>query len=124
MIRPDVNITLRPYKIYKDDHSKDVPVGYGNDKRGKYLKFQVLDINTGEKGKLTGFAYLNVYTDIPLKINDVVTVDKILYVQVKRMGYRTVTVIGITIKQTSPNVIQDNIKDEDEFVMPSFGLDD
>lgn len=123
MIRPDVNITLRPYKTYKDDHSKDVPVGYGNDIRGEYLKFQVLDVNTGEKGKLTGFAYLNVYTDVPLKVYDMVTVDKILYVQVKRMGYRTVTVIGITIKQSNPDVIKD-IRDNDEFIMPSFGLDD
>ena len=43
MIYPGRNITLRPYKVYKDDHSKDEFVGYGEDKRGKFLKFQVLD---------------------------------------------------------------------------------
>ena len=109
MIRPGSNITLRPYKIYRNDRSRDVPIGYGEDRRGKYLQFQVLDINSGLTKKLTGYAYVNIYTEIPLKIDDIVTVKEILYVQVKKIGLNTITIIGLKIKQTNPGVIDEDI---------------
>lgn len=120
MINSGRSITLRPYKHYKDDPSKSVDVGYGENSYGKFLKFQVLDCNAGENGSNTGFAYLNVYTDVPLKVNDCVTIDDILYVQVKRTSYnKTATIIGITIKQTNPDTVIEN-GSKDEFSMPDF----
>jgi hypothetical protein len=120
MINTDRNITLRPYKFYKNDPSKSIDVGYGENLYGKFLKFQVLDCNAGEHGTNTGFAYLNVHTNIPLKVNDCVMVDEILYVQVKRTSFnKTATIIGITIKQTNPDVIMKETS-EDEFSMPDF----
>ncbi|MEG0366015.1 MAG: hypothetical protein RR585_04210 [Coprobacillus sp.] len=100
MIAPGYGITLRPYKFYKNDPSKNVIVGYGEDKRGSFLKFQVMDFNANgtEKGN-TGFTYVNIYTDLALKVGDMVRVDKILYAQFKRQG----NCIGITIKETNPS---------------------
>lgn len=114
MISPGKNITLRPYKIYKDDHSKDVPVGFGKDIRGNFLKFQLMDVNTGVGDKKNiGYCYVNVYTDLPLKVGDMIQIDKILYVQVKRMGYKQIFVIGVEIMQTNPSVIVEQFESED-----------
>lgn len=100
MIRSGMSFTLRPYKTYREDHSKDVPVGYGEDSRGKFLKFQIMDVNRAErKGSITGFSYVNVYTDIALRVGDFITIEDILYVQVKSR----IVVLGITIKQKNPS---------------------
>lgn len=118
MIYPGRNITLRPYKVYKNDHSKDEIIGYGEDKRGKFLKFQVMDVNQGKNKTNTGYAYVNVYTDLPLKVDDMVQIDKILYIQIKQRTF----IMGITIKQSNPFVSEDANLVGDDLVMPT-GVD-
>lgn len=102
MLASGTNVTLRPYKTYKNNPENNVAVGYGENKRGKFLKFQVMDVNNSGSKKATGFLYVNVHTDLPLKVFDMVTIDQILYVQRKF----NVVVIGITIKQTNPEVLE------------------
>ena len=60
MLASGTNVTLRPYKTYKNNPENNVAVGYGENKRGKFLKFQVMDVNSGSK-KATGFLYVNVH---------------------------------------------------------------
>lgn len=102
MIRKNLNITLKPYKTYKNHPERDELVGYGEDRLyGKHLKFQIMDVNNSTtEVPTTGYAYLNVYSDLPLKPNDMVTVDEILYTQVKFQKGRTIVIIGVKIKQT------------------------
>ena len=116
MIKKNTNITLRPYKTYKNDSSKNVPIGYGEDAEGTFLKFQVMDVNGGKDGKSnTGFAYVNVYTDLPLKVNDMVTVEEIVTFQVKR----NVVIIGIRIKQKVAGVLESQTY-QNEFIENGF----
>lgn len=102
MIRKNSNVTLKAYKSYKDHPEKDEPVGFGEDKLfGKHLKFTIMDVNNSTTEKpTTGFAYLNVYSNLPLKPNDMITVDEILYIQIKFVRGKNVVIFGVTIKQT------------------------
>lgn len=110
MIRKNLNITLRPYKTYKNHPERDEPVGFGEDTiYGQHLKFQIMDVNNSTtEVPTTGYAYLNVYSDLPLKPNDFVTIDEILYTQVKFQKGRTIVVIGVKIKQTQIGEFDEN----------------
>jgi len=107
VIKEGTRITLRPYKDYHGQEGKEnIYAGYDKDKFGnEYLKFQTIDINRGVNKPTTGFCYVNIYTDLPLKVGDSVTVDKILGVQVK--GFKRTVVLWIKIKETNPRVIVD-----------------
>ncbi|MFR7590224.1 MAG: hypothetical protein ACLUVC_02175 [Longibaculum sp.] len=117
MIKEGTNITLRPYKHYKDNPENDVPVGFGEDHiLGKHLKFQVMDVNNGAGAKPhTGFAYINVYTELPIKVGDMVTVDKIVTFQIKK----NIVIIGVTIRQTAVGEFKEEFYNHDN----GFGVD-
>ena len=74
----------------------------------------MLDVNQGKNNISTGYDYVNVYTDLPLKVDDMVQIDKILYIQIKWH----VVIMGITIKQTNPFVNEDADLIEDGLIMP------
>lgn len=100
MIKVGDKIELKPYKKYKDNPELNVDIGSNNNKFGDYQQAQVRDVNHGENGKInSGFVYVNIYTPIPLKVGDMVTVKKFLYFQKKS---NVTTVVGIEIEETSP----------------------
>lgn len=105
MLKKRTRIRLLAYKHYKDDSKKNVDVGVWENSFGRCLQFQTLDTNAkqGNKGLNTGFLNVNVHTDIPLRVDDYVTIKEILYIQ-KVFNYTT---IGISIEETSPGVIKD-----------------
>ena len=107
MIRSGTKITLRPYKTYKDDPSKNVDIECGECEEGKYLQCQVMDVNVGNSGKITGFFYVRIFTELPLAINDIVTVKDILWVQKKR----NVCVLGCTIYEGQVLMSNSDFKD-------------
>lgn len=111
MIKAGNSITLLPYKTYKNNPSKNEPVGYGTNDLGDYLKFQVLDVNKGYGDKCyTGFMYVNVYTDLPLKVHDRVTIESIVSIQRKY----NIVAIWITIKEKSPSLFEEKNMYADE----------
>lgn len=112
MIKEGTNITLRPYKNYPNNPEKSVQVGFGEDHiLGKHLKFQVMDVNNGTGAKPhTGFAYINVYTELPLKVGDMVTVDKIVTFQIKK----NIVIIGVTISQTAVGEFKEDTHSNNE----------
>lgn len=105
MLKKGTEIHLLAYKHYKGDSKKNVDVGVWENSFGKCLQFQILDTNAkqGNKGLNTGFLNVNVHTDIPLRVDDCVTIKEILYIQ-KVFNYTT---IGITIEETFSGVIED-----------------
>ena len=119
MIKVGDKIEVRPYKHYKDKPELNKDVGTGNNKFGDYQQVQIRDINQGQNGKVnSGFMYARIYTPIPLKVGDLVTVKKFLYVQKKN---NVVTVIGIEIEETSPLIHE--IKQEEEQNDVSVNID-
>ena len=94
MILKGTPIHLRHNTYYKDDPAKSQEKWYGENKLGCYQQFQVLDVNF-DKGKANnGFVYMQVFTDMDLHVEVVVTVKEILYVTKKG---RSTTVVGVTI---------------------------
>ncbi|MEF9968570.1 MAG: hypothetical protein RR766_08655 [Longicatena sp.] len=97
-IRVGDKITLLPNKRYKGKHELDEPVGTGSDKYGDFIQMQVMDETPSKTGKLTGFMYVRIHTDLKLVPNDRVTVKAITGAQRKN----NVSVLEIDIKETDP----------------------
>lgn len=109
MILKGTPIQLRHNTFYKDEPEKSQDKWYGDNKLGSYQQFQVLDMNF-DKGKANnGFLYVQVFTDLDLHVEDVVTVKDILYVMKKG---RNTTVMGVTIHEKSIVNVEDIGSDE------------
>lgn len=103
MIAKGTKLTLRPNRTYKDAPLRNVDVEVGTSKEfGNYQQCQVMDVTNTKNGKKTGFFYCRLHTDLPLAVNDVVTVKEILYVQRKS----NICVFGIKIEEHSPNSLE------------------
>lgn len=105
-------ITLKPYKDYKNKPEKYQEKLVGNMKTfGDFQQFQIHDYNRTSKDNLAfGFFYLQIYgCEIDLKPGDMVTIDKILYLQNKNK----LAIIGCTIKEKSPFQTDDEIMTDD-----------
>lgn len=101
MLRLNRGWTLRPFKEYKDHPEKYQEKYCGSRPNyGEFQQFQVHDKNYSLQGKpIFGFVYIQIYgCELDLKANDVVTIDKILFIQNKAK----LTTIGCTIKEKSP----------------------
>lgn len=109
MIAIGSKITLRPNMTYKDAPEKNEDFNYSENMFGKFQQCQVMDINAGVDGnKRIGFFYVRIYSDLPLAVNDVVTVKEIMYVQ--RKG--NICVFAIKIEENPIMSIQGNLKDD------------
>lgn len=112
MISAGVKITILPNKRYPNNPELNEDIQIGNDRFGDFQQCQVIDRNPCENGKVkTGFFYCRIHTSLPLKIDDIVTVEKILYVQ--RKG--NIAVIAITIQESSPVQYEDKICEDEIF---------
>lgn len=104
-IKVGQKIEIRPNMRYKDKPELNEDIGYGQDQVGVFQQCQVLDRTDVGDGKIkTGFLYVRIHTDLPLKVGDMVTVKEFEYVQ--RKG--NLFVIGIKIEETSPFSISDD----------------
>lgn len=115
MITKGTVVQLIKNKTYKDHPEKDEDVGIGETKTwGKYQQFQVLDKTPNKLGRLDGgFLYIQIYTDIPLKPKDCVTIKDILYITSKR---RMSAIFGCTIEEGKAGEITfENEEGESEF---------
>ena len=108
MINIGSKIRLRPNMTYKDDPSKNEDFNFGEDHIGKYQQCQVLDINTSNGRTKTGFFYVRIHTELPLAIDDMVTIKEILYVQRKAH----ICLFGCTIEENPTMSIKDDIKND------------
>lgn len=104
MILKGTPIELRPNTNYPDNPEKNEEKWIGSNKLGDYQQFQVFDMNF-DKGKgRHGFLYVQVFTDLDLHAGDTVTVKEIHYVMKKG---RNVTIIGVSIHETSGFNVED-----------------
>lgn len=109
MIKSGTKITIRPNKRYPNNPELNEDIAVGSDHYGDFQQCQVMDINSTSETKFkTGFFYCRIHTNIPLKIGDMVTVDKIIYFQQKMKN----AIVGITIQEKSPLIYDDKV-DED-----------
>lgn len=109
MIAPGNMIRLLPNMRYPNEPEKNEDFGAGENSYGKYLQCQIMDVNTGKNNKkVVGFAYVRIYTELPLAINDMVTIKEILFIQKKRYN----TIIGISIYEQPAMSISKNLKSE------------
>lgn len=113
MIFEGSRIEIRPNKRYRDNPELNEDIEVGEGRFGSYQQCQIIDRNATEDGKVkTGFFYCRIHTNLNLKVGDIVTVDKILYVQRKQ----NICVIAINIKESSPTTsIEDVIEEQYEF---------
>lgn len=103
-------IALKPFKDYKNQPEKYQEKFIGSMKRfGEYQQFQVHDTNESKNGRVTfGFFYIQIYgCEIDLKPGDMVTIDRILYLQNKSK----LAIIGCTIKEKSPFQLDSELKE-------------
>lgn len=101
MLHMDRGWALKPFKEYKGQPEKyqEKYVGF-REGFGEFQQFQVHDTNFSLQHRpIFGFIYIQIYgCEIDLRPNDVVTIDKILFIQNKAR----LTTIGCTIKEKSP----------------------
>ena len=108
MIKKGQQVRLRPCQRYKDNPEKNVDYTMGENDEGKYVQFQVLDVNaTKERVKQMGFFYIQVFTEVPLIIDDMISIKEILYVH--RKG--NVCIFGCTIEESPIMAIRENKTD-------------
>lgn len=122
MVKSGTKVKLYPWKTYKDDPTKSVPIAIVEDKYGRKVMCQALDINlyaasnTKKESRRTGFYYLNIYTDAELTIGEYITVDQILSIQSIFIGRTRLFIVSITIKEKDrsiPEVFDDGVMIED-----------
>lgn len=99
MIKKGTKVKVRPYKRYKDNPVLNEDIAVGTDEFGEYLQCQVMDITPCHGGKSkAGFFYARIHTNVPLAVDDMVTVKDFLYAQ--RKG--NICVIAFTIEEQAP----------------------
>jgi hypothetical protein len=109
MIAIGTKIKLRPNLRYKDQPEKDCDFYVGDNSYGKYLQFQVLDANNVNTGKsVSGFFYIQIFTELPLAVDDMVTIKEIMYVQ--RKG--NVCVFGCKIQENPIMGVTSDLKND------------
>ncbi|WP_072684037.1 hypothetical protein [Holdemania sp. Marseille-P2844] len=122
MIKSGTKIKLYPWKTYRDDPTKSVPIAIVEDKHGRRVMCQALDINlyaastTKKSSRRTGFLYLNIYTNADLTIGEYVTVDQIVSIQSIFIGRTRIFIATITIKEQDrsiPEILDDGVIVED-----------
>lgn len=125
MIKSGTKLKLYPWKTYRDEPMKSVPIAIVEDKHGRRVMCQALDINlyaasNGKKeSRRTGFLYLNIYTNADLTIGEYVTVDQIISVQSIFIGRTRIFIASITIKEMDrslPEELEDGAMIEDSLV--------
>ena len=125
MIKSGTKLKLYPWKTYRDEPTKSVPIAIVEDKHGRRVMFQALDINlyaasnSKKESRRTGFLYLNIYTNADLTIGEYVTVDQIISVQSIFIGRTRIFIASITIKEMDrslPEELEDGAMIEDSLV--------
>lgn len=125
MIKSGTKLKLYPWKTYRDEPTKSVPIAIVEDKHGRRVMCQALDINlyaasnSKKESRRTGFLYLNIYTNAELTIGEYVTVDQIISVQSIFIGRTRIFIASITIKETDrslPEELEDGAMIEDSLV--------
>lgn len=125
MIKSGTKLKLYPWKTYRDEPTKSVPIAIVEDKHGRRVMCQALDINlyaasnSKKESRRTGFLYLNIYTNADLTIGEYVTVDQIISVQSIFIGRTRIFIASITIKETDhslPEELEDGAMIEDSLV--------
>ena len=125
MIKSGTKLKLYPWKTYRDEPTKSVPIAIVEDKHGRRVICQALDINlyaasnSKKESRRTGFLYLNIYTNADLTIGEYVTVDQIISVQSIFIGRTRIFIASITIKEMDrslPEELEDGAMIEDSLV--------
>ena len=125
MIKSGTKLKLYPWKTYRDEPTKSVPIAIVEDKHGRRVMCQALDINlyaasnSKKESRRTGFLYLNIYTNADLTIGEYVTVDQIISVQSIFFGRTRIFIASITIKdmdRSLPEELEDGAMIEDSLV--------
>lgn len=125
MIKSGTKLKLYPWKTYRDEPTKSVPIAIVEDKHGRRVMCQALDINlyaasnSKKESRRTGFLYLNIYTNADLTIGEYVTVDQIISVQSIFIGRTRIFIASITIKEMDrslPEELEDGAMIEDSLV--------
>lgn len=112
MICKGTKLTLRPNKRYKNNPELNEDIQVGNDRYGDFQQCQVLDVNhTNDTSVKSGFFYCRIHTNLSLKVGDIVTVDKIQYVQKKG----NIAIVAVTIEETSPVYYDDKVDEDVKF---------
>lgn len=98
MITKHTPLELRANTYYGENSELNQDKWTGYHKRfGDYQQFQVLDMNFQGKMVRSGFVYVQVFTDLDLKVGDVVTVQEVLFVMRKGNTF----IVGVSIKEKS-----------------------
>ena len=125
MIKSGTKLKLYPWKTYRDEPTKSVPIAIVEDKHGRRVMCQALDINlyaasnSKKESRRTGFLYLNIYTNADLTIGEYVTVDQIISVQSIFIGRTRIFIASITIKEMDrslPEELEDGAMIEDSLI--------